>query len=82
MELKNHDELYFIFSISLISYLKSKGVHEEKATISDESSKVVYHFKRSDRLFELINEYKDNKELQSFLKQLSKTKQEIFKLKD
>ena len=58
--------LYFISSIYLNAYILSKGFKTEKIAKLD-SGKVALFYKKSDELFNAIDNYKDNKELGDFV---------------
>lgn len=63
---ENRAELYFITSIYLNAYLLSKGFEVDK-TAKLNSGKVALFYKKSDELFEAIDEYKANRELSEFV---------------
>ncbi len=64
--MEDRQGLYFISSIYLNAYILSKGFEIEKTGILD-NCKVALFYKKSDKLFNAIQEYKDNKELGEFV---------------
>ena len=73
---KNDNELFYVFSINLIAYLRSVGIYREKVTLS-ETGKKAYWYKNSAELQNAIQEYKENFKLQQFVKALRKIKKEM-----
>lgn len=59
-------ELYFVTSIYMNAYLLSKGFEIEKTARLD-NGKVALFYKKSNELFEAIDEYKANEELKNFV---------------
>lgn len=73
--------LFYIYSIFTIAYLKSKGFMEAKVE-KDNMGKVAYYFDDSEELQKALLEYRQNWELNRFIKYYKQTKSEMFSIKD
>jgi len=75
------NNLFFIYSIYAIAYLKSKGFKEVKIS-KDNVGRVVYYFEDTEDLQKALLEYRQNWELNRFIKCYKQTKNEIMELKN
>lgn len=64
-----------IFSLNLVSYLKSKGLEEDY--LSKDGSAVYYVFPRTKEVATTITRYRCNRELQEFLQSYKKVREQI-----
>lgn len=69
--------LFYIYSIFTIAYLKSKGFMEAKVE-KDNMGKIAYYFDDSEELQKALMEYRQNWELNRFIKSYKQVKNEIF----
>jgi hypothetical protein len=71
------EELYYLMSQNLISYIRAKGIEpiEEPELTSD--GKVKYYFEETKRLKEILTEYREDKFIQLFIGKLRQTKSEM-----
>ena len=71
------NELFYIFSINTVAYLRSKGLIPVKIERSDRTNKKMFWFKKDLQFDIAIAEYKRNSELQEFIVALKQVKEEI-----
>ncbi|SHK42021.1 DUF5659 domain-containing protein [Desulforamulus aeronauticus] len=74
------ENLYHIRSQCLAAYLMNRGL--EVKEVSEENDRVLLWFDKSERMFELINEYKENYFLKDYLMRLKEVKTMVWKKKN
>ncbi|MGM7720467.1 DUF5659 domain-containing protein [Metabacillus sp. Hm71] len=74
-EIKMKNE-FRLMSVNVIAYLKMKGIKPIRIEKNDQNS-VSHYFENTDELHFYLKEYKKDKNLQSFIKNLTETRQAI-----
>lgn len=70
--------LFYIFSIYTIAYLKSIGFVEVKKEKSPQSGKVAYFFENTEELQKALEDYNNDWKLQRFIHAYKVVKDEMF----
>jgi hypothetical protein len=65
-----------LMSINVIAYLKMKGLKPNRIE-KDRSNQVAHYFDNTDELHFYLKEYKKDKNLQSFITNLTNTRHDI-----
>jgi Domain of unknown function (DUF5659) len=65
-----------LMSINVIAYLKMKGLNPLRIE-KDQSNQVAHYFNNTDELHFYLKEYKKDKNLQSFITNLTNTRHDI-----
>lgn len=74
------ENLFYIFSIYTIAYLKSIGISPVKIEKSDKSNKVMYWYENNEDLKEALNDYNNDWKIQSFINSYKLIKEEMFNM--
>lgn len=81
-ERKKSFPLKKVFSLNLICFLRCKGIKEKDIGFNEKTKKVYFVYEETDRLNELIEEYRDSDavvRLHDFISEFKQLKEEMYR---
>ncbi len=73
------ENLYSVKSLYVAAYLINKGFEAKEVT--EKNGKVLFWFEKSESMFDIIKEYRENENLKGFIGKLHEVKKMVWKKK-